>query len=124
MADLVVTKAGTPEPAQVGGVLTYEIIVANVGTVTASQVEVEDKLPSGVVFVSAVSGQGTCGLQGGRVWCTLGGLRAGQEVLITITVVPLVPNQPITNIVIVDPQDKVVEGDETNNVATAVNGVR
>jgi uncharacterized repeat protein (TIGR01451 family) len=59
-ADLSLTKTDAQDPVAVGGSLTYTITVNNAGPNTALGVTVSDTLPTGVVFVSAISSQGTC----------------------------------------------------------------
>lgn len=87
-ADLKLTKSDSPDPVNVGDVLTYTIEVENLGPAAATGVTVTDNLPSTVDFVSASSG---CTLHGRRVTCAVGGLAAsggGARQTLTIRVRP------------------------------------
>src|SRR5207249_4591828 len=50
--DLATTKADSPDPVSVGGLLTYTLTVTNTKGDTATNVVVTDALPSGVTLVS------------------------------------------------------------------------
>ena len=81
--DLSITKAMTPSPAALGGVVTWTLIVRNNGPDTATGVKVADPLPAGVTFVSVGAGQGTC--TGGQVInCDLGTVAPGALVVILV----------------------------------------
>jgi len=85
VADLVITKADTPDPVLAGTPLSYTVRVDNNGPSDASDVVVTDTLPSGVTFVST-SG---CGEDpGGVPTCSLGTIAAGsfEEYTINLTV--------------------------------------
>jgi uncharacterized repeat protein (TIGR01451 family) len=87
-AELSITQTDFPDPASVGGNLTYTITVTNNGPDTAADVSVMDTLPSYVTFVSATSSQGSCQQTGGVVFCDLNGLASGATATITIVVQP------------------------------------
>jgi uncharacterized repeat protein (TIGR01451 family) len=87
-ADLSLTKADSPDPVQVNGVLTYTLTVTNGGPDDATAVTVEDQLPAGVQFGSATASQGTCTQAGGVVTCSLGSVANGASATVTITVQP------------------------------------
>lgn len=55
-ADLFVLKTDFPDPVQVGQVLTYSLSVGNLGPDEAADLELEDRLPVGVQFLSASPG--------------------------------------------------------------------
>lgn len=68
--DLSITKTDSPDPAAVGGQVTFTIGVTNLGPRSqATGVTVTDVLPSGYSFVSASVG---CSHAGGTVTCNLG----------------------------------------------------
>ena len=74
-ADLSVTTTASPNPVAVGEDLTYTIKIQNNGPFTAAGITLNDRLPSGVTFVSATPTQGTCHPSGGGfadVTCELG----------------------------------------------------
>ena len=68
---LSISKTASPDPVNLGDLLTYNIVVTNTGTVTATQVIVTDTVPAGAVFESA-----TVLYSGGANWFW-GGLAAG-----------------------------------------------
>ncbi len=87
-ADLDITKSASPNPVLAGDSLTYTIDLTNQGSNEALNVTVTDTLPSGPIFVSATSTQGTCNHAGGIVTCDLGGLANGATATVTITITP------------------------------------
>jgi uncharacterized repeat protein (TIGR01451 family) len=94
-ADLSVTKKAS-SPAKIGSPLTYTITVQNAGPGGATGVTMTDTLPSGVAFVSATTGTGTCSQTAGTVTCNIGNLALNGSVTITIVVTPSA-NGSITN---------------------------
>lgn len=92
-SDLSITKSDSPDPVNVGSVLTYTIQVQNFGPNVASGVTVTDQLPKDVDFVSATATSGQCMHKGRKVSCDLGGLPAptidyGSPPTVTISVIP------------------------------------
>ena len=121
-ANLRITKTDSPDPVTVGQTLTYTINVSNLGPQPATQVEVVDRLPAQVDFVSATMGNTTCNRNGRRVTCQVGNLGgSGSEATITIRVKPTRAGT-ITNTAEVDS----VENDPVaaNNTATATTTVK
>jgi uncharacterized repeat protein (TIGR01451 family) len=93
--DLSVTKSASPNPGQVNVGLSYRITVTNNGPAVATNVNLTDTLPSGVIFGSSSTTQGTCG-GSGPVMCALNNLPAGASAIVTIVVTPSSAGQ-ITN---------------------------
>ncbi len=89
-ADITITISDDPDPASVGGPLTYDITVTNNGPVDVTGVTVSDLLPPGVVFVSAGPSQGTCS-GSETVSCDLGTLANGNSATVTVVVDPTTP---------------------------------
>ncbi len=56
--NLIVTGTAAPSPVAVGGQITYTLSVQNAGTISATDVTLENQLPGGVTFVSAIASQG------------------------------------------------------------------
>lgn len=84
-ADISVEISDAPDPATVGGEITYSITVRNAGPNPAQATEVTDALPSGVTFVSASSSTGSCsGTE--TVSCSLGNISAGGAATASIVV--------------------------------------
>src|SRR5262249_46502515 len=59
-ADLSITKTASPNPAGVGGMLTYTLNVTNHGPDVAPNAMVVDTLPPSVVLISATASTGSC----------------------------------------------------------------
>lgn len=85
VADLAISAASGPSLVAVGGSVSYNLTVTNLGPDTASAVVLQDTLPSGVTFVSATTSQGACTHAAGIVTCNLGTLAANGSATITIT---------------------------------------
>ena len=85
-ADLAVTKTDSPDPiTAAGATLTYTLTVTNGGPSTSINVVLTDPLPSGITFVSATLGQGSCSGTS-TVTCNLGTLANGATTTVTIKV--------------------------------------
>jgi uncharacterized repeat protein (TIGR01451 family) len=114
MADLLVAKTASPNPATVGVPLTYAVTVTNLGpdAEPAAGATLVDLLPPGVVFVS--SSLTPTSATPNSLTYALGGLAAGASRSVTIVVVPVVPgalfNQAVATGVGPDP-------DPSNNYA-------
>jgi uncharacterized repeat protein (TIGR01451 family) len=78
----------SPDPATVGGGVTYTITVSNTSSSAATNVVVTDTLPSGVNFVSATTSQGSCSAVAPTVTCTLGMVNGFNVATVTIVVTP------------------------------------
>ena len=86
VVDLAITKSDSADPVTAGQLLTYTLTVSNAGPSTASDVEVSDTLPVGVVFQSAGGTGWGCAEDGGIVSCTRASLAVGPAPAITIIV--------------------------------------
>ena len=80
---LVTTITDAPDPVQAGGNVTYTVTVANTGTSSASNVQVQDQFP-GATLVSATSSGGCTGTT--SVTCGLGTLGVGGSASASIVV--------------------------------------
>ncbi len=91
-SDLWITKVGAPATLNAGERLTYTLEVGNLGPSTATNVTIDDILPSSVAFVSATfdapTGGGACKRGGDVVTCHIGALEVNQTATATIVVVP------------------------------------
>jgi uncharacterized repeat protein (TIGR01451 family) len=74
--DLGVRGTVTPEAAQIGGELTYHVVVTNGGPDTAEGVLVPLAVPAGASFVSVTPSQGIC-VRDGTILCFLGRIASG-----------------------------------------------
>ncbi len=110
VADLAITKSDDPDPVIPGTLLTYTLIVTNLGPSAAVNVVVTDMLPAQVTFVSAMPvPSSTAPL----VWL-LGTLAPAEVRLITVTVqVRPEVTQTFTNTVVVDSETP--DDNPTNN---------
>ena len=120
-ADLSVTKTDSPDPVRRGRKLTYTITVANLGPSNASNVAMEDTLPRGVRFLSAVTTHGTCSRVARSITCVLGSIADTESATVTVTVRPRKCG-PKTNVVRVTASES--DPDLTNNSAQAITRVR
>ncbi|HET6816042.1 MAG TPA: CARDB domain-containing protein [Mycobacteriales bacterium] len=113
------------------GTLVYDVIVSNQGSDPATNVTFKDYLPTGTTYRLAKQGAATTGSGGfvcsqnsGVVTCNNGTLASGGQATIKVTLfAPSQPSSPgslatITNQVVVDPDNVIPEGNETNNTAT------
>jgi uncharacterized repeat protein (TIGR01451 family) len=84
-ARLTLKMTATPNPARTGQEIAYTLTVANQGNVRAQGVRVEDTLPSGLDYVSAATGHGSCRLRQRTVLCDLRDLAVNQVVDVVVT---------------------------------------
>lgn len=83
-AVLTITKSDTPDPAVVGGALTYTIVVTNTGPSTATNVVVSDTLPAGLTFDSVSTTAGTAVENAGVITGDVAALAVGSSFTITV----------------------------------------
>jgi uncharacterized repeat protein (TIGR01451 family) len=120
LVDLSITKTHVG-PVQVGGVITYTIVVTNEGpTPDPGPVVISDVLPSALRPVTATGAGAACGIVLQTVTCTVSGpLAVDGTVTVTIAAEVLPSAYPsVTNVAQVGTQSP--ETDLTNNVATDV----
>jgi hypothetical protein len=86
-ADISVTLTHGPDPANLGGRLTFTATVHNNGPGTAS-VNFTETLVGRNTLVSAIPSLGTCS-GAGPVHCDLGSMTNGQSITVTIVVTPI-----------------------------------
>jgi uncharacterized repeat protein (TIGR01451 family) len=97
IADLALSKSGSPGTVVTGGTLTYQLAVTNNGPSAAAGVVLTDHLPAGTSFQSCSMSQGSClgpfvGAPGPvDVVVTLGTISAGNTALATIVVTVTAP---------------------------------
>lgn len=117
---LSISLSNRPDPAAVGGNLTYTITVVNSSAGAAGNVVVTDTLPADVSLVSATTpGQGNCAGTG-TVTCNLGTLTGFGSAYVYIVVTPTVAGE-ITNSVNVNSSS--LDLDLTNNSAAVTTTV-
>jgi uncharacterized repeat protein (TIGR01451 family) len=117
MANLSVTKTAKPSPVLNHGKLTYTVKVANAGPQTATNVAVEDDLPTGETLVSAKLPGSTC-TGTTTILCPIASLAKGKAATLTIVVTVSVDTPPVSveNVATVDADQ--VDPDTSDNSAT------
>lgn len=83
LADLALTAVAAPNPAWVGGTLTYVYTITNGGPSAAQAVAFTNVLPAGVTLVSASASQGSVFANPGSVTVSLGNVNAGAIAKVT-----------------------------------------
>jgi uncharacterized repeat protein (TIGR01451 family) len=83
-ADLSIGLNATPNPALLGGEITYSIGITNNGPSLASPVLVTNVLPAGVSFVTGAPSQGSITDNGSTVVWSAGSLNAGANAAATV----------------------------------------
>jgi len=80
-----------PKEIQVGKVATFAVTVRNTGAVSATGVEIRDRIPKGTRLISTAP-QAARGIQGELVW-TIGTLQPGAESSVEIKLMPIAEGQ-------------------------------
>jgi len=84
LIDLVIVKEAT-SPTPLNGIVEYSLAITNRGPDTATNVQVADPAPAGILYLTASPSQGTCNLTPSLVTCSLGTIEPGQTVRVAIT---------------------------------------
>jgi uncharacterized repeat protein (TIGR01451 family) len=113
-ADLTLSGSVAPALALMEQELTYTLVVSNRGPNDATAVRVEDLLPAGVSLVQ-VQGTAVATNAGGTVRLELAELDSGAAAVVTLVIVPHLPNT-ITNLASVT-SDAVDPAEDNNAVA-------
>jgi uncharacterized repeat protein (TIGR01451 family) len=119
--DLSLSMLDSPNPIDVGEVLTYTLTVSNSGPLSASQVVVTNFLPLTLTNILINASQGVCSNRSGIVVCEIGALAGGASALITISGQPTAEGA-ITNRATVTRAG--TDGSLTNNTAYVVTFVQ
>jgi uncharacterized repeat protein (TIGR01451 family) len=85
-ADLRIAKEASPDPAYFNSELVYTLVVSNAGPDAATEVRVQDTLPSSVIFTSAETSQGNAYYSNGVLTCMLGTIEENAFATITLRV--------------------------------------
>ena len=126
-SDLAVTKSG-PAQAAAGTNVSYAIGISNIGAADAASASVNDTIPAGMTFVSAVQNTGPTAScsdpgvgNGGTVSCSFSTLPTGSGATFTFTfqIAPATaPGTTFTNVAYVNAETS--DTNEENNTAVAV----
>lgn len=114
-ADLAVSGTGSPDPVVEDFMVTYTFDMVNNGPDPASNVTLTDPLPAGVIYVQAVSSQGSCSEAAGSVTCLIGTLANGASATVTVTVTANTPGS-LNNEASASADE--VDGNAADNVVT------
>lgn len=122
VADLLVSKTASPDPAMEGSPLTYTITITNDGPADATGVILADALPLTVDFGSVQASQGSCSQTIFVVTCNLNNLTTFATATVTIVVTPTQAATIINTVAVANsaPEDPNTQ----NNVATTTTLVR
>jgi len=114
--DLALEKTVNCEQVNEGGHLTFHLTVTNFGSSAHPQVQLVDRLPTGVILVSVRASRGTCATAGGDVACHLGGLPPDGSAHIAIDALASIPGTFVNEAFVAGAQR---EADRDNNTARA-----
>jgi uncharacterized repeat protein (TIGR01451 family) len=118
--DLAVVKRDTPDPAKLNGRLRYTLTVVNEGPDAAGDVQVADPAPSGVIYRSAATTQGSCEVSPALVACSLGTLGAGGRAVVTIEAQPTRTGRVLNTATVTGTGEEVDPSDNTSSTTTLV----
>jgi uncharacterized repeat protein (TIGR01451 family) len=101
-SDLSVSISDSPDPVFIGGAVTYIVTVTNLGPNDATDVVVDDLLPTGTTILAAVPSQGSVIPSDSKVTVTsisanLGTIPFGSTATVTITVMATTTTGVITD---------------------------
>ena len=119
IADLSVTKTDLADPVFIESAINYSINVVNIGPSQAQNVVLNDDLPNGVVFVSAVPSQGSC-TPGDPIICNLGNLGLDASAQIAIQVTPMQAGNLSNTVSVTSNAFDPNTGDNTDTESTTV----
>ena len=117
-ADLLITKSVSNPTPNVNDTITYTITLIDQGPDPATNVTVQDTLPTAVSFVSATPSQGSYS-SGSGVW-TVGTVSVGSPQTLTITATVISPNPP-GNTASVSHSDQFDPNPANNSATTSTN---
>lgn len=123
--DLRIFKLDSPDPVAPGDPITYTLLVRNDGSATATNITVRDSLDANFTITSVTPGGNftTTGTKDANNALTFSGgtLASGESAVLTIVgTTPITAGDTtIANIAVVDPDNAITEGSESNNTATS-----
>jgi uncharacterized repeat protein (TIGR01451 family) len=87
-SDLSITIESTTSETREGAILIFSVTIRNGGPAAATGVVMNGFVPSGTVFSSLTTTQGSCGPEGAdhSIACSLGTIADGQSVLVVLQV--------------------------------------
>jgi uncharacterized repeat protein (TIGR01451 family) len=129
--ELTITKTqATANPVATSSTVIYNVLVSNAGSDPAFNVKVVDTLPAGFTYVEAhdLASPGdptafNCSSAGNVVTCSGATINAGASRTLVITALTSAVPGVYTNQALVDPDNTIPEGNETNNASQATTTV-
>ena len=116
--ELTISQTDTPDPVAPSGVYHYIITIGNDATDPAFNVKVRDFLPPGSAYISAVTTGGFhCVGLTTLVECSGGTIQPGGSETIDLKVFAGAVPGTYVNQALVDPDNQIPEGNETNNTS-------
>ena len=95
-ADLAITQSAAPDSPTLGAPFYLILTVANLGSTSATGVQLTDTLPAGLSFIAATSSQGSCSFSSGTLTCAVGTLAPGATATVNLQVRPTISG-PLTH---------------------------
>lgn len=120
-ADLVMTMNAQPNPALVGGELTYNMTVTNRGPSLAAGTTVTATLPTNVAIIAVSSSQGSSTVTSNVVTFALGGVSNGGAAGLAITCRPLAPGNLVATARVTSNLPDPITVNNTATASVAVN---
>jgi uncharacterized repeat protein (TIGR01451 family) len=117
-ADLAIAKTVSNPKPNVGDTITFTVTLSNGGSNTASNVTVQDLLPSGLQFVSATPSQGSYNSSTG-VW-TVGTVTTGTAQTLVVSV-RVTSSSPQTNTASISHSDQPDPNTANNSASVTIN---
>lgn len=96
--DLSIAALANPDPVTLTSNLTCTLVITNLSSNAVPEVELTDRLPLGVTFVSASASQGSHVVSNGVLICAMGALPAGAQASVTFVVRPNLIAPALTNV--------------------------
>ena len=119
-ADLAVAQTVSMARPTLGSKLTYILTVTDAGPNTATGIVLNDALPAGITFVSAIASQGMVTQFAGTLTADLGSLAPGAMATVTVVVVPTTTAPAVNTASVSGALADPVPGNNTATLTTVV----
>lgn len=113
-ADVAISMADSPDPADIWETVTYAIQVSNGGPSTGKGISVKDVYPAAAEVVSASSSRGSCSIAA-EVTCSVGTIASGETVRIVVQIRTGTPGTLLNQVSVRGTQE---DPDPSNNSAS------
>ncbi len=98
LPQLSLSKRAERSQVRIGEELSFDLVVRNVGSSTATNLRLSDQIPAGLTLVGASGSGWSCTDSGGTVSCNRGSLAAGAESTVVIQTEVVGPPGPVLNV--------------------------